>query len=90
MSTAGTLDIVLSRTERQPWGFRLHGGSDFGTPLIIQKVRLCFHCQHCLLMSQGVRFDLFNCVRSSENTKGHLKIQEVESHLSEEVTYYSN
>lgn len=38
MSTAGTLDIKLSRSERQPWGFRLHGGSDFGTPLIIQKV----------------------------------------------------
>ena len=36
--SAGTLDIKLERRERQPWGFRLHGGSDFGTPLIIQKV----------------------------------------------------
>merc|ERR1719245_1480925 len=35
-----SLDIKLSRSERQPWGFRLHGGADFGSPLIIQKVNI--------------------------------------------------
>ena len=41
MSGAGqTVDIKLSRSERQPWGFRLHGGADFGAPLIIQKVSI--------------------------------------------------
>ena len=33
-----TVDVKLSRFERHPWGFRLHGGADFGSPLIIQKV----------------------------------------------------
>ena len=33
-----TVEVKLSRFERQPWGFRLHGGADFGSPLIIQKV----------------------------------------------------
>ena len=33
-----TVNLKLSRFERQPWGFRLHGGTDFGTPLLIQKV----------------------------------------------------
>ena len=33
-----TLKIGLVRTDRQPWGFRLHGGAEYGTPLIIQKV----------------------------------------------------
>lgn len=28
----------LARIDSQPWGFRLQGGKDFGTPLIIQKV----------------------------------------------------
>ena len=28
----------LSRNDAQPWGFRLQGGKDFGTPLVIQKV----------------------------------------------------
>lgn len=28
----------LSRSDAQPWGFRLQGGKDFGTPLVIQKV----------------------------------------------------
>eukprot|EP00092_Neocalanus_flemingeri_P004273 GFUD01004593.1.p1 GENE.GFUD01004593.1~~GFUD01004593.1.p1 ORF type:complete len:858 (-),score=130.03 GFUD01004593.1:824-3397(-) len=34
------VNLKLSRFERQPWGFRLHGGTDFGTPLLIQKVNL--------------------------------------------------
>ena len=36
---AATHHIKLSRFERQPWGFRLHGGADFATPLLIQLVR---------------------------------------------------
>jgi membrane-associated protease RseP (regulator of RpoE activity) len=28
----------LARNDAQPWGFRLQGGKDFGTPLVIQKV----------------------------------------------------
>jgi len=35
-----TVNLKLSRFERQPWGFRLHGGTDFGTPLLIQKVNI--------------------------------------------------
>ncbi|XP_023320569.1 PDZ and LIM domain protein Zasp isoform X4 [Eurytemora carolleeae] len=34
------VDIKLSRFENSPWGFRLHGGTDFGTPLLIQKVNI--------------------------------------------------
>lgn len=30
----------LARNDAQPWGFRLQGGKDFGTPLVIQKVSL--------------------------------------------------
>merc|ERR1719341_2776291 len=30
---------MFSRFERQPWGFRLHGGADFATPLLIQLVK---------------------------------------------------
>ena len=33
------LEIKLSRYGNCPWGFRLHGGADFGTALTIQKVR---------------------------------------------------
>lgn len=28
----------LSRSDGSPWGFRLQGGKDFGTPLALQKV----------------------------------------------------
>ncbi|XP_037910720.1 PDZ and LIM domain protein Zasp isoform X2 [Hermetia illucens] len=36
---AGQLSTIrLSRYDAQPWGFRLQGGLDFGTPLIVQKV----------------------------------------------------
>jgi len=35
---AQTLQINMVRRENCPWGFRLHGGVDFGTPLTIQKV----------------------------------------------------
>ena len=40
MAKATTHHIKLSRFERQPWGFRLHGGADFATPLLIQLVRM--------------------------------------------------
>lgn len=35
---ANIITARLSRTDAQPWGFRLQGGKDFGTPLVIQKV----------------------------------------------------
>uniref|UniRef100_A0A1B6E0B2 PDZ and LIM domain protein Zasp n=1 Tax=Clastoptera arizonana TaxID=38151 RepID=A0A1B6E0B2_9HEMI len=35
---AGLITVRLSRTDASPWGFRLQGGKDFGTPLLIQKV----------------------------------------------------
>ena len=37
---AKTLQVSLSRHDRTPWGFRLHGGAEFGAPLMIQKVRM--------------------------------------------------
>eukprot|EP00095_Tigriopus_kingsejongensis_P007867 maker-scaffold1506_size38115-snap-gene-0.5 protein:Tk07867 transcript:maker-scaffold1506_size38115-snap-gene-0.5-mRNA-1 annotation:"isoform e" len=33
-----TVKIGLVRNDRQPWGFRLHGGAEYGSPLVIQKV----------------------------------------------------
>ncbi|XP_052131402.1 PDZ and LIM domain protein Zasp isoform X5 [Frankliniella occidentalis] len=35
---AQLISVKLSRYDNSPWGFRLQGGKDFGTPLIIQKV----------------------------------------------------
>lgn len=36
---AQLINLQLSRNDRSsPWGFRLQGGKDFGTPLLIQKV----------------------------------------------------
>ncbi|KAI5731997.1 hypothetical protein M8J77_019575 [Diaphorina citri] len=35
---AQLITIKLSRYDSTPWGFRLQGGKDFGTPLVIQKV----------------------------------------------------
>lgn len=35
---AQLITVRLSRTDNQPWGFRLQGGKDFGTPLVLQKV----------------------------------------------------
>lgn len=32
----------LSRGDAQPWGLRLQGGKDFGTPLVVQKVSFFF------------------------------------------------
>lgn len=39
---AQLISVKLSRFDGSPWGFRLQGGKDFGTPLIVQKVSLRF------------------------------------------------
>ncbi|XP_076318217.1 PDZ and LIM domain protein 5-like isoform X9 [Tachypleus tridentatus] len=33
-----TLTVKLSRGENTPWGFRIQGGKDFSSPLVIQRV----------------------------------------------------
>ncbi|XP_037897135.1 PDZ and LIM domain protein Zasp isoform X9 [Glossina fuscipes] len=38
MSQPQLLQIKLSRFDAQPWGFRLQGGVDFASPLLVQKV----------------------------------------------------
>ena len=40
------MEIKMSRFDNSPWGFRVHGGIDFGAPLRIQKVStiLAFLC----------------------------------------------
>lgn len=49
----------LARNDAQPWGFRLQGGKDFGTPLVIQKVSyLTFTRVHVTLMTNGAMFSL--------------------------------
>ncbi|RZF39745.1 hypothetical protein LSTR_LSTR003406, partial [Laodelphax striatellus] len=35
---ASLINVRLNRGDASPWGFRLQGGKDFGTPLVIQKV----------------------------------------------------
>lgn len=35
---AQLLSVRLNRVDAQPWGLRLQGGADFGTPLVVQKV----------------------------------------------------
>lgn len=35
---AQLISVRLSRVDAQPWGLRLQGGKDFGTPLVVQKV----------------------------------------------------
>lgn len=32
-------EIKLTKADESPWGFRLTGGRDFGTPLTILKVK---------------------------------------------------
>lgn len=39
---AQLISVKLSRFDGSPWGFRLQGGKDFGTPLIVQKVRASY------------------------------------------------
>ncbi|XP_017484086.1 PREDICTED: PDZ and LIM domain protein Zasp isoform X1 [Rhagoletis zephyria] len=38
MAQPQLLQIKLSRFDAQPWGFRLQGGVDFASPLVVQKV----------------------------------------------------
>jgi hypothetical protein len=33
-----TLEIFMKRSGFSPWGLRLHGGADYGTPLVALKV----------------------------------------------------
>ncbi|XP_031618532.1 PDZ and LIM domain protein Zasp isoform X5 [Contarinia nasturtii] len=35
---AQLINVRLNRVDAQPWGLRLQGGKDFGTPLVVQKV----------------------------------------------------
>lgn len=35
---AQLLTVRLNKSDHQPLGFRLQGGKDFGTPLVVQKV----------------------------------------------------
>ncbi|XP_037046748.1 PDZ and LIM domain protein Zasp isoform X12 [Bradysia coprophila] len=37
---AQLITVRLSRVDAQPWGLRLQGGKDFGTPLVVQKVNI--------------------------------------------------
>lgn len=39
---AQLINVKLSRFDGSPWGFRLQGGKDFGTPLVVQKVSFFF------------------------------------------------
>lgn len=39
---AQLMNVRLSRVDAQPWGLRLQGGKDFGTPLVVQKVSELF------------------------------------------------
>lgn len=40
---AQLISVKLSRFDGSPWGFRLQGGKDFGTPLVVQKVSLFWY-----------------------------------------------
>lgn len=35
---ANLITVRLQRNEGQPWGFRLQGGKDFSSPLVLQRV----------------------------------------------------
>ena len=50
MSQAKTIQVSLNRHDRTPWGFRLHGGAEFGSPLMIQKVRSALGQNSLLVM----------------------------------------
>lgn len=47
---AGLITVRLHRNDAQPWGFRLQGGKDFGTPLLIQKV-IFFYFSNILIIN---------------------------------------
>ena len=52
MTQQQPMEIKMARFENSPWGFRLHGGADFGTPLSIQKVSL-FSTFCTIIISSG-------------------------------------
>jgi len=37
-SETKTFELWMKRSGFSPWGFRLHGGADYGTPLVVLKV----------------------------------------------------
>jgi hypothetical protein len=43
-------DIKLSKTDNQPWGFRVTGGLDFGTPVTVIKVQFFFNIRLCMFI----------------------------------------
>jgi len=39
--SAKAATVRMNRAGQQvPWGFRLHGGADYGSPLVVQKVSI--------------------------------------------------
>lgn len=46
---AQLITVRLSRVDAQPWGLRLQGGKDFGTPLVVQKVSFYVILSHQVL-----------------------------------------
>lgn len=44
---AQLMSVRLNRGDAPNWGFRLQGGKDFGTPLVVQKVLLIFSVFFC-------------------------------------------
>lgn len=66
----------LSRNDAQPWGFRLQGGKDFGTPLVIQKVsktvssQVIFAVQRSQIKTQFIdRWSRQNVVRTKQRAR---------------------
>lgn len=57
----------LSRTDAQPWGFRLQGGKDFGTPLTIQKVSRFIDF---FILFMGFLFAFFLELQATETLSG--------------------
>lgn len=48
---ASLITVRLNKGDAASWGFRLQGGKDFGTPLVIQKVKsLIFNNNSILLL----------------------------------------
>ncbi|EFN89204.1 hypothetical protein EAI_07707 [Harpegnathos saltator] len=50
---AQLISVKLSRFDGSPWGFRLQGGKDFGTPLIVQKINVIISEKELILMTDG-------------------------------------
>ena len=61
------VDVKMARYDNSPWGFRVHGGIDFGSPLTIQKVRSKKF--HFTLLSCQFKFDLFDAKHNASLVK---------------------